>query len=76
VEKPDGNRPLGRPWSRWYIQVEKPEGNKPLGRPWSRWYINIEVKNRNRFAERGLIRPRLGEKWRAIVYAVMKIRVT
>ena len=62
---------------RIQVLVGKPEGKKPLGRPRRRWEDNIKMD----FQEVGcgglewieLAQDR--DRWRAIVNAVMKLRV-
>jgi len=59
------------------VLVEKPEGSRPLGRPRSRWEDNITMD----FQEMGcggvdwmkLAQDR--DRWRALVSAVMNLRV-
>ena len=59
------------------VLVEKPEGKRPLGRPRGRWEDNIKMD----FHEVGyggmdwieLAQDR--DKWRALVNAVMNLRV-
>jgi len=59
------------------ILLGKPEGKRPLGRPWRRWEDNIKMD----FQEVGcgamdwieLAQER--DRWRALVNAVMNLRV-
>jgi hypothetical protein len=44
VENTEGNRPLGRPTSRYNDNIK--EGNRPLGRTTSRYNDNIKEGNR------------------------------
>jgi hypothetical protein len=59
------------------LLVEKPEGNRPLGRPRSRWIDNIKMDlaeiGLGSMAWIGLAQDR--DKWRALVNAVVNIRV-
>jgi len=50
VDKPEGNRPLGRPRLRWEDNIKgyrvlagKHEGKRPLGRTRRRWEDNITI---------------------------------
>jgi hypothetical protein len=68
---------MGEGRGLYRILVGKPEGKRPLGRPRSRWEDNIKIDLQevgcgsmdwNELAqERG--------RWRALVKAVMKLRV-
>jgi hypothetical protein len=59
------------------VLVEKPEGKRPCGRPWHRWEDNITVDLQE--VECGdmdwseLAQDR--NRWRALVNAVMNLRV-
>jgi hypothetical protein len=59
--------------------VGRPEGKRPLGRPRSRWENNIKVDlQKVRLGGGGMDWIDLGqdrERWRALVKAVMNIRV-
>jgi hypothetical protein len=52
------------------LLVAKPEGKRPLGRPRRRWVDNIKIDLLDRI---GLAQDR--DKWRALVNAVMNLRV-
>jgi hypothetical protein len=53
------------------VLVVKPEGKRPLGRPRRRWEDNIKMN----IQEVGLSWLRIGAGARALVYAVMNLRV-
>jgi hypothetical protein len=57
--------------------VGKSEGNRPLGRPRSRWVDNIKINlgevGWGAVDRIGLAQDR--DRWRALVRAVMKLRV-
>ena len=55
----------------------KPEGKRPLGRPWRRWEDNIKIDSQGRGCEsRDWIElAQDSERWRALVDAVMNLRV-
>jgi hypothetical protein len=59
------------------LLVRKPEGKKPLGRPRRRWVDNIEMnlleKGWGGVDWIGLAQDR--DKWKALMNAVMKLRV-
>jgi len=59
------------------VLVGKTEGKKPLGRPWRRWEDNIEMDLQEVGCE-GMDWIELAhdtDRWRALVNAVMKLRV-
>ena len=54
----------------------KPEGRRPLGRPRLRWEDNIKMDLRKEGWGHGLIDLALiRDRWRALVNAVMNLRV-
>jgi len=58
--------------------VGKPEEKRPLGRPWHRWEDNIKVGLQEVRWEGGMDWIELAEdrdRWRALVNAVMNLRV-
>jgi hypothetical protein len=61
----------------YMLLVRKPDGNRPLGRPRCRWINNIKMD----LLEIGLIGvdwiglTQDGKNWRALVNAVMNLRV-
>jgi hypothetical protein len=59
------------------VLVGKPEGKRPLGRPWRRWEDNIKVDLQEVGCGDmdwiGLAQGR--DRWRALVNAVMNLRV-
>jgi hypothetical protein len=68
---------MGEERGKYRILVRKPEGNRPLGRPRHRWEDNIKAD----LLEVGcggmdwieLAQDR--DRWRALVNAVLKIRI-
>jgi hypothetical protein len=59
------------------VLVGKPEGRRPLGRPRSRWEDNIKMDLRE-VGCRGADWVDLAQdrdRWRALVYTVMNLRV-
>jgi hypothetical protein len=68
---------VGEKRNVYRLLVGKPEGKRPLGRPRHRWIVNIKI---NLFRDRmsivdwiGLAQDRY--RWRALVKAVMNLRV-
>jgi hypothetical protein len=69
---------MGERRGAYRVLVEKPEGRRPLGRPRRRWEDNIKMD----FREVGwggvdcidLAQDR--DRWRALVYTVMNLRVS
>jgi hypothetical protein len=57
--------------------VGKPEGKRPLGRPRHRWVDNIKIDLRemDRVGEHWIDLAQDRDKWRALVYTVMNLRV-
>jgi hypothetical protein len=59
------------------VLVGKPEGKRPLGRPRRRWEVNVKIDFQEVGCE-GMAWTELSEdrnKWRALVNAVMNLRV-
>ena len=57
--------------------VGKPKGKRPLGRPWRKWKDNIKM-DLQEVGCRGMDRIELAQdrdRWRALVTAVMNLRV-
>jgi hypothetical protein len=60
------------------VLVDKPEGKRPLGRPRSRWDGNIKM-DLQEMGRRGMDLIDLAQdrdRWRAVVNAVMDLRVS
>jgi hypothetical protein len=55
------------------LLVGKPEGKRPLGRPRRKWVDNIKINLLGLGWGGGLAQDR--DKWRALVNAVMNLRV-
>jgi hypothetical protein len=70
---------MGERRSTYRVLVGKPEGRRPLGRPRRRWEDNIKMDLREvEWGEGGIDWIGLAEvvdRWRALVNAVMNIRV-
>jgi hypothetical protein len=68
---------MGETRNAYRILVEKPEGKRPLGRPRRRWVDNIKTDIR----EIGwdsmdcIDLAQVRDQWRALVNAVMNLRV-
>jgi hypothetical protein len=66
---------MGETRNAYRILVGKPEGNRPVGRPRRRWVDNIEMDLRwYEVVWPGLI-AHDRDQWRALVNAVMNVRV-
>ena len=59
------------------VLVGKPESKRPLGRPRCRWEVNIKIDLKEVGCDRRdlITLAEDGDKWRAYVRAVMKLRV-
>jgi hypothetical protein len=68
---------MGEKRNAYRLLVGKPEGKRPLGRPRHRWVDNIRIDlleiDWGGVAWIGLAQDR--DKWRALVNAVMNLRV-
>jgi hypothetical protein len=67
---------MGEKRGAYTILVGRPEGKRPLGRPRRRWQDNIKMDLQD--VERGMDWIELaqnGDRWRALVNAVMNLRV-
>jgi hypothetical protein len=68
---------MGEKRSMYRVLVGKPEGKRPLGRPRCRWEDNIKVDLQEVGCE-GVDWIQLaqgGDRWRALVSAVMNLQV-
>jgi hypothetical protein len=68
---------MGAKANAYRVLVGKPEGRRPLGRPRRRWVDNIKMDLRE--IGRGVMNwidlARNRDQWRALVKAVMNLRV-
>jgi hypothetical protein len=68
---------MGEKRNAYRLLVGKPEGKRPLGRPRRRWVDNIKVDlleiGWGGVDWIGLVKDR--DKWRALVNAIMNLRV-
>jgi hypothetical protein len=68
---------MGEKWNACRLLVGRPEGKRPLGRPRLRWMDNIKMDlgevGWGGVDWIGLAQDR--DRWRALVDAVMKLRV-
>jgi hypothetical protein len=60
---------------RYRALVGKPEGRRPLGRPRRRWKDNIKMDLRDGGAIEWIDLAQDIDRWRALVYTVMNLRV-
>ena len=69
---------MGERRAVYRILVGKPEGKRPLGRPRHRWEVNIKMDLQEVGCEvMDWIELAHGrDRWRAVVNAVMKLRVS
>jgi hypothetical protein len=69
---------MGEERKVYKVLVGKPEGKRPLGRPRRRWEdgIRMDLRERDWFGGRNWIRLAQDRgRWRAVVSAVMNLRV-
>jgi hypothetical protein len=69
---------MGEERKEYKVSVGKPEGKRPLGRPRRRWEDGIRMDLREIGWRRGVDWIRLARdrgRWRAVVNAVMNLRV-
>jgi hypothetical protein len=68
---------MGEVRGAYNILVERPEGRRPLGRPRRRWEDNIEMDLKEiGFGDVDWIQwAQDRDRWRALVYTVMNLRV-
>jgi len=68
---------MGEKRGVYRVLVGKPEGKRPLGRPRRRWKDNIKMNLQElRFGVMGWAQLTQGrDRWRALVTAVMNLRV-
>jgi hypothetical protein len=68
---------MGERRGAYWVLVRKPEGRRPLGRPKRRWEDNIKTDLREVGCGCvdliGLVQDR--DRWRALVSAVMNLRI-
>jgi len=68
---------MGKGRGVFRVLVGKPEGKRPLGRPRRRWEDNIKMDIQEVGCESldWIELPQDRDRWRALVYAVMNLRV-
>jgi hypothetical protein len=64
---------MGRGRNVYRVLVGKPEGKRPLERPWRRWEDGIKMDLRE--IGWGGVEAQDRDRWRAVVNAVMNLRV-
>jgi hypothetical protein len=67
---------MGEKRGAYKILVGRPEGRRPFGRPRRRWQDNIKMDLQEvGWGMDGIELARDGDRWRAVVNAVMNLRV-
>jgi hypothetical protein len=66
---------MGEERGGYRVLVGKPEGNRPLGRPRSRWDDNIRMDLQEVGCMDWIGLAQDSDRWRAVVNAVMNLRV-
>jgi hypothetical protein len=66
---------MGEGRAMYRISVGKPKGKRPLGRPRSRWEDNIKIFKKWDGDMDWIDLAQYRDRWRALVNAVMNLRV-
>jgi hypothetical protein len=68
---------MGKRRGAYRVLVGKPEGRRPLGRPRRRWesYIKMDLREVRRAGTDWIHLAQDRDRWRAVVNAVMNLRV-